>query len=94
MLEGDGHLVLTDFGLARHLPEGTTLLTCDETLTACGTREYRAPEMIMGWKYDFAVDCWSFGLFLYMMHFGKVSNTSPVDNLFKVCKPLPAPIRI
>ena len=42
LIESDGHLKLTDFGLAKtDLKEGET------TLTFCGTPEYLAPEILL-----------------------------------------------
>jgi serine/threonine protein kinase len=42
LIESDGHLKLTDFGLAKSdLKEGET------TLTFCGTPEYLAPEILL-----------------------------------------------
>lgn len=41
LLAADGHLKLTDFGLARRLPFHTRQLH-----TFCGTAEYVAPEML------------------------------------------------
>ncbi|TDL28941.1 kinase-like protein, partial [Rickenella mellea] len=71
MIADDGHIVLTDFGLAK------MLFFSDEEIpktgSCCGTREYQAPEMLLGWSYDFSVDCWGFGLLLYTMHYGRVS---------------------
>lgn len=33
---------------------------------------YRAPEIVLGWKHEYKVDCWGFGLVLHFMIFGKV----------------------
>lgn len=71
MIAQDGHIVLAGFECAKKLEDPTD---CGTT-SNCGTQEYQAPEMIMGWKYDFAVDCWGFGIFLCMMHFGQVSKS-------------------
>jgi hypothetical protein len=40
--------------------------------------EYQAPEVLLGWTYDFAVDCWGFGILLYFMVFGTVCD-DPCD---------------
>ncbi|KII94414.1 hypothetical protein PLICRDRAFT_50385 [Plicaturopsis crispa FD-325 SS-3] len=68
MIDRDGHIVLTDFGCAKMLGGPGTSLR--RTVTTCGTREYQAPEMLLGWSHDFAVDCWGFGLLLYVMLYG------------------------
>jgi len=63
LLTGDGHICLTDFGLAK---EG---LVCEDarTSTFCGTPEYLAPEVLNGEEYGKAVDWWSFGTLMYEM---------------------------
>ncbi len=70
LLDADGHLLLTDFGLSKvALPgprsrAGST--ATDASDDACchsilGTVEYMAPEIVQGRKYGRAVDWWSFG---------------------------------
>jgi serine/threonine protein kinase len=63
LLTADGHICMTDFGLAK---EG---LVCDDarTQTFCGTPEYLAPEVLNGEKYGKAVDWWSFGTLMFEM---------------------------
>lgn len=76
MIAADGHVVVTDFGFAKLLfSPGSPDLRTD---SHCGTREYSAPEMLLGWAYDFAVDCWGFGVLLYLMHFGRVRSARVV----------------
>ena len=60
VLDRDGHVVLTDFGLAKKEVK-------DMTHTFCGTPEYMAPELIQKKGHTFAVDWWSLGVFLYEM---------------------------
>lgn len=36
--------------------------------------QYQAPEILLGWKHDFLVDTWSFGMVLYYMFHGKVKS--------------------
>lgn len=59
MLDADGHLVLTDFGLSKVAEDGAT---CN---TLLGTPEYMAPEVLSGKEYDYAVDWWSLGAVCY-----------------------------
>ena len=88
MIAPDGHIVLSGFDCAKKLG-GQGLSDC-ETSSNCGTQEYQAPELIMGWKYDFAVDTWGFGIFLCIMHFGQVdvlSRFSPQAEVFSASIP-------
>jgi len=63
LLTSDGHICMTDFGLAK---EGL-LCDNDRTSTFCGTPEYLAPEVLDGQKYGKPVDWWSFGTLMYEM---------------------------
>jgi len=55
LLDAEGHLLLTDFGLSKVAVEGEP---CKSIL---GTVEYMAPEAVQGHKYGFPVDWWSLG---------------------------------
>ncbi|KAJ0390908.1 hypothetical protein P43SY_011178 [Pythium insidiosum] len=46
LISAEGHVKLTDFGLAKECGEGAHLNT------VCGTKEYMAPEMLLGKGYD------------------------------------------
>lgn len=59
LLDAEGHLLLTDFGLSKVAVDNEN---CNSML---GTVEYMAPEVILGQKYGKAVDWWSFGALLY-----------------------------
>jgi len=66
LITAQGHLVLTDFGLAKEE------VTNDEgASTFCGTMEYMPPEMIQGLKYGKPADFWSVGILIYDMLFGQ-----------------------
>lgn len=56
LLDSEGHLLITDFGLSKVALEEDS--HCNSIL---GTIEYMAPEVITGSNYDFAVDWWSLG---------------------------------
>ncbi|KAK9460159.1 kinase-like domain-containing protein [Lipomyces oligophaga] len=58
LLDAQGHLVLTDFGLSK-VSDGS------DCKTFLGTPEYMAPEILLGKAYDFAVDWWSLGVLCY-----------------------------
>lgn len=61
MLNAEGNLVLTDFGLSKVSSE-------DESRhSMIGTAQYMAPEVIKGEDYDFRVDWWSLGCVAYDM---------------------------
>jgi len=66
LISSFGHVVLTDFGLAKESVEAD-----DGASTFCGTMEYMAPEMIRGGKYGKSADFWSVGILLYDMLSGK-----------------------
>ena len=55
----DGHIKLTDFGLAKDISELGT------TRTFCGTTEFMAPEIVFNKPYNYMVDWWSFGILVY-----------------------------
>eukprot|EP01104_Vermistella_antarctica_P015688 TRINITY_DN5203_c0_g1_i1.p1 TRINITY_DN5203_c0_g1~~TRINITY_DN5203_c0_g1_i1.p1 ORF type:complete len:554 (-),score=146.43 TRINITY_DN5203_c0_g1_i1:259-1920(-) len=62
LVQGDGHIAITDFGLAKE-----DLCDLEKTDTFCGTVEYMAPEMIKGDGYDKSADWWSVGVLLFDM---------------------------
>jgi len=61
MIEPDGRVVLTDFGLARI--EGGEDLT--RTGSVCGTPHYMAPEQVQGAPCGPEVDVWALGILLH-----------------------------
>jgi len=44
------------------------------------SRFYRAPEIILGMSYDFAIDVWSVGCTLYELYTGKILFTGRTNN--------------
>jgi serine/threonine protein kinase len=60
ILDSDGHLKLTDFGLSKMFKADE-----EQTFSFCGTPEYLAPEVIKGSGHNHLVDYWSFGIMLY-----------------------------
>lgn len=65
LFDEDGHIKLTDFGLAKQLhSEGGS---CS---TFCGTCNYLAPEVILKKDYSYEIDIWALGVIAYEMMFG------------------------
>jgi len=54
LLDSDGHIKLTDFGLSKLQSNADKM-----TFTFCGTPEYLAPEIIKGVGHNNSVDWWS-----------------------------------
>ncbi|XP_077311968.1 ribosomal protein S6 kinase alpha-4-like isoform X2 [Lithobates pipiens] len=62
LLDSDGHVVLTDFGLSKEFMAEE----CERTYSFCGTTEYMAPEIIRGQAgHGKSVDWWSLGILIY-----------------------------
>ncbi|XP_075987788.1 ribosomal protein S6 kinase alpha-5-like [Anticarsia gemmatalis] len=62
LLDGEGHIVLTDFGLSKEFCGGES-----RAYSFCGTIEYMAPEVVRSGSqgHDIAVDWWSVGVLTY-----------------------------
>uniref|UniRef100_A0A669ELR5 non-specific serine/threonine protein kinase n=2 Tax=Oreochromis TaxID=8139 RepID=A0A669ELR5_ORENI len=61
LLDSNGHIVLTDFGLSKEFDQA------ERAFSVCGTIEYMAPEIVEGGEsgHDKAVDWWSLGVLMY-----------------------------
>jgi len=59
--ENTDRILVTDFGLAKLIDDQTTLMT------ACGTPNYVAPEILLQKGYGKEVDVWSLGVILYIL---------------------------
>ncbi|KAI5201847.1 serine/threonine protein kinase-like protein [Aureobasidium subglaciale] len=82
LLDSDGHLLLTDFGLSK------VALEDDSCSSFLGTVEYMAPEVVQGTAYGFAVDWWSLGAIGFDLltgspPFGGNNNAKIQQNILK-----------
>ena len=68
LLDSEGHLLLTDFGLSKVAVDGDY-----RCRSMTGTVEYMAPEVIMQKHYGTAVDWWSLGI----LGFDLLTGSSP-----------------
>ncbi|CCG84232.1 protein of unknown function [Taphrina deformans PYCC 5710] len=59
LLDKDGHLIITDFGISKVAEDGM------ECKSFCGTAEYMCPEMLLEQPYTAAADWWSLGVLLF-----------------------------
>ncbi len=73
LVRKDGHLLLSDFGIAKIL-EGTTNLT--RVGTGIGTPQYMSPEQGMGQAVDRRSDIYSLGIVLFHCLTGRVPFTA------------------
>ncbi len=73
LLRKDGHLLLSDFGIAKIL-EGTTHLT--RVGTGIGTPQYMSPEQGMGRNVDGRSDIYSLGIVFFHCLTGRVPFTA------------------
>lgn len=66
MVDIDGHLHLTDYGLCKIVKDKRDL-----NYTFCGSPEYIAPEIIKKSGYNFTVDFYTLGILIYEMSVGR-----------------------
>jgi len=74
LLDLDGHVRLTDFGLAK-MGLRTAL-----TSTMCGTPEYLPPEVFRRQSYACELDWWSFGVLIFEMLEGRPPFRDPNES--------------
>lgn len=85
LVSEDGHLKITDFGLAKHFDRED-----ETTRTLRGTPEYIAPEVIKASMspnqpgYGLQCDIWAFGIFIFEMISGNPPFTDPNRNWPKI----------
>jgi len=61
LIDGSGHVCLTDFGLSKSLGDS------NRTSTIAGTLIYMAPEVLKGEQYGTPADWWSYGVLVYLL---------------------------
>jgi len=71
-------LKICDLGTAIDRSDAATAST--EVTPYLVSRFYRAPEIILGMPYDYAVDVWSIGCTLYELYTGKILFTGDSNN--------------
>src|SRR5215210_6854464 len=88
LVDGEGRLKVTDFGIAR---AGTSQMT--EAGSIIGTAQYLSPEQARGAPVDQTSDLYSVGILLYEMLTGTVPFTgeSPVEIAMKHLSDTPRP---
>jgi len=80
LLDSEGHVALTDFGLATRITaEGAEKNeNCNNKSNSfCGTVAYMAPEIINASGHGKAVDWWAVGIILYRMITGDIPFDAP-----------------
>ncbi|HKB03228.1 MAG TPA: protein kinase [Gemmataceae bacterium] len=91
LLDKDGNVRLTDFGLARAVDDSS--LT--QSGVIAGTPQYMAPEQARGEPLDHRADLFSLGSVLYAMCTGRAPFRAPttVAVLKRVCEEMPRDVR-
>src|SRR5918997_1139124 len=88
LIDGEGRLKVTDFGIARAGPSQMT-----EAGSIIGTAQYLSPEQAQGAPVSESSDLYSVGIVLYELLTGEVpfSGESPVEIAMKHLSQVPAP---
>jgi beta-lactam-binding protein with PASTA domain/predicted Ser/Thr protein kinase len=89
LVDADGHVKVTDFGIAR---AGTSQMT--EEGSIIGTAQYLSPEQARGTQVDQRSDLYSLGIVLYELLTGTVPFTgdTPVEIAMKHLSATPEPV--
>lgn len=81
LINSDGIVKLTDFGISRTLENNQNF-----SQTFVGSRSYMSPERITGKKYSYPSDIWSVGLVIYELATGEEPYGSGSDFLTQITK--------
>src|SRR6185436_18564329 len=89
LVDGEGHLKVTDFGIAR---AGASQMT--EEGSIIGTAQYLSPEQARGTQVDQTSDLYSLGIVLYELLTGTLPYTgdTPVEIAMKHLSATPEPV--
>jgi ABC-type branched-subunit amino acid transport system substrate-binding protein/streptogramin lyase len=90
LLDGDGHVYLTDFGITKQLGGAST-----DTGRVVGTLDYLAPEQIRGDPVDGRTDCYALACVLYECLAGKppFRRTTEAETMWAHMQEDPPPVR-
>ena len=61
MIDGEGHILLSCFECAEFFGSPRSFLSGNRLMVESESKDYHAPEILLGWAQDSAVDCWGFG---------------------------------
>jgi serine/threonine-protein kinase len=90
MVNADGVLKITDFGIAILMGDGTTA-----TVPDAGTPAFMSPEQVDGRPLDHRTDLWSWGVVMYQMLTGRLpfesDNRLALFEAIAVRSPMPVP---
>lgn len=84
--DGPTRVVVTDFGLARWLPPGSTLVAATTESRRWGTPTYMAPEQLLGGRITRASDIYALGVMCYEMVTGQQPFAGEAPMLLAVSK--------
>jgi serine/threonine protein kinase len=73
LIGNDGHIVMTDLGLAKHWKDPDAVM---HSTSICGTPEYMPPEVIREEGHGIAMDYWGLGVLTYEMMCGNTPFSS------------------
>ena len=86
LINSDGIIKLTDFGISRSLDN-----TADFSHTYIGSKNFMSPERISGKEYSYPSDIWSLGLVLYELATGIYPYGNGNDLFMQITKIVEGP---